>query len=282
MTSLSPEQRKKLLEETRHAAIAFVEDMEYFRDLNAKMETNRAELRRLSVTLRRLLVDADVSNVATPRVGRVKILAPNNELIYKLPTKLRILFFSGGGATVFGIKFGRCLFLNAGKTLHRPEAKARAVQKKIESIDEDQRISLRLDDFLSQRVICYRGLWITRRAVIKHVAHMGSGAHSDTPKSREDGIVEQIRSSCRYDVVDGKVQMHVLPEFGPDSAPMTFGPANFPASFAASSLDPLLVELLATAQLLATSPDLHALEKVVMEELASLGMVKNNPRSTDL
>jgi hypothetical protein len=81
--TLSKERRKSLLNTTRDAAIAFVEDMEHIRTLIAQEDISRADLRRLSATLRRLLVEGDISNIAAPRIGKIKLKAPNNNPVYK-------------------------------------------------------------------------------------------------------------------------------------------------------------------------------------------------------
>jgi hypothetical protein len=276
MASLSPEQKARLLVTTRPAALSFVEDMEYIRAMIARVDTNRGELRRLSAILRRILVEGDIAAVAAPRIGRIKLHALDIKPIYNLPTHLRVLFFSGGDATVFGVKFGPQVMLNAGQATSNPNAQAREVAKHLEALNSDRKIELRLDNFLSQRVLCYRGLWASRRAMIKHIANVGSGVHSGAPETEEDTIIERMRSSCWYSVADGKVEVHILPEFGSDSAQLTYTPSlGLPESFTASSLDPILVEMLGTAQLLAGSPDVAALEKTVVDELLQLGLAKN-------
>ena len=163
--------------------------------------------------------------------------------------------------------------LNAGQAASNPDAQAREAAKYLETLNPDRKIELRLDNFLSQRILCYRGLWASRRAIIKHIANVGSGVHSSAPQTQEDTIIERMRGSCWYTVADGKVQVYVLPEFGSDSAQITYSPnSDLPASFTASSLDPGLVEMLGTAQLLATSPDVVAMERVIIEEMIQSGL----------
>jgi hypothetical protein len=113
MPSLSAEQKTKLLATTKPAAAAFLEDMEYIRDVIARIETSRGELRRLSGVLRRFLVEGDISKIAAPRLGRVKLLAPDNKPFYDAERHLWFPFFASGGATVFGLKMGAIAMMNA-------------------------------------------------------------------------------------------------------------------------------------------------------------------------
>ncbi|MBN8913746.1 MAG: hypothetical protein J0H65_17155 [Rhizobiales bacterium] len=273
MTTLSTDRKKRMLEETRPAAISFVEDMEYLRELVAKVTTNRGELRRLSAVLRRLLVEGDIGTIAAPRIGRIKLRAPDNKEIYKLPAQLKVLFFYGGGASVFGFSLSSQLMLNAGQATN-PEAQGAVVRDALSDYDPAGSIELRLDNFLSQRVLCWRGMWATRRAIIKHIANVASGVHSGALATEDDAIIDKMRASAHYTVVDGKLAVHILPEFGPDSAQLTYTPtAELPQSFSASSLDPVLVELLVTAKLLAESPDVIDLERAVINECVAHGLV---------
>jgi hypothetical protein len=87
MAPLTPEKRAELLAETRDAAVALLEDLEHIRMICGRDEPSRDELRRLSATLRRILIDSDLTKVAAPRLGRILLLAPDNKPLVKSNTK---------------------------------------------------------------------------------------------------------------------------------------------------------------------------------------------------
>jgi len=62
MGSLSAEHRTTLRSDTRAAAAILLEDLQYFRTEIARNETSKAEMRRLSATVRRLLVNRNWSD----------------------------------------------------------------------------------------------------------------------------------------------------------------------------------------------------------------------------
>lgn len=57
---LSPSHKEEMLAATRMAAAALLEDMQYIREVVERSEPSRGELRRLSGTLRRLLIYRDL------------------------------------------------------------------------------------------------------------------------------------------------------------------------------------------------------------------------------
>jgi hypothetical protein len=268
MSAFSADQRAKLRESTKGAAAAFLEDIEYLREVAARIETSRGELRRLSSVLRRLLIDGggDLANVAAPRMGRVKLLAPDNKPFYDAQTRLWYPFFASRGAKIFGIRFEAIALANAGKAdrsrLDAQVAEATAFAK---DYDPDRRIELRIDNFLAQPVLCYFRNWVSRKAAIKYIAHIASGVHSGAPATDEERLIERIRKACLYNIRDGKVEVHVLPELGPNSANIEITPDDA-INFTAAGLDPVLVEVLAAAQFLTISPDVRKLEEVVRTE----------------
>src|SRR4029077_126368 len=81
---LNPERGEELLKTTREAAAAFMEDMPHIQEIVLKTDPDRAELRRLSNVLRRLLIDkgGDLRDIAAPRVGKLNIIAPDNKPFY--------------------------------------------------------------------------------------------------------------------------------------------------------------------------------------------------------
>jgi hypothetical protein len=268
MSVFSAEQREKLRESTRGAAAAFLEDMEYLREVTARIETSRGELRRLSSVLRRLLIDGagDIPSIAAPRIGRVKLQAPDNKPFYDAQKRLWYPFFASRGAKIFGVRFEAIAFANAGKADPlRFETQAAEATAFAKDYDPDRRIELRIDNFLAQPVLCYFRKWITRKATIKYIANVASGVHSGEAATEEEKLIERVRQACSYNIRNGKVEVHVLPELGLDSANIEIAPDK-EINFTAAEIDPVLVEVLAAAQLLTISPDVSKLEEIVRIE----------------
>src|ERR1700674_4527094 len=82
---MTREVRDQLLNATRHAAVAFLEDLTHLRDVSKGVNQSSGELRRISNELRRLLIDngGDLPDIAAPRIGRLMFKAPDNNPIYK-------------------------------------------------------------------------------------------------------------------------------------------------------------------------------------------------------
>lgn len=253
---MSEDHRKERLALTREAAAALLEDLQHIREVLARADPSRAELRRLSVTLRRILVERDLSKVAAPRIGRIKLKAPDNKPVVKSNTKRPILFFGSGGVEAFGVTV-RCSILERG-------AKARPLP----DFHPGHTVDLRLDGFLSQPVLCFQGEMVSRARTIEYMANVASGAHSGSPKtaiSDKQSVyktLSRIRFVSSYSVKDGvtTIAMDISAATGDDP----------PFKYTPDSIDPVLLELLAAAHYLMISEDTAKLEQVILEELKSL------------
>lgn len=252
---MSQDHRKERLALTREAAAALVEDLQHIREVLGRTDPSRAELRRLSVTLRRILVERDLSNVAAPRIGRIKLKAPDNKPIIKSNKKLPILFFGSGGVEIFGFEV-RCAMAEQG-------AKARPLP----DFHPDRVIDLRLDGFLSQPVLCFQGDMVSRARTIEYIANIASGAHSGSPKTATANkqnayrILSRIRSVASYSMKSGVFTIAM------NASATTSGHAPF--KYTPDAIDPVLLEMLAAAQYLVISEDTAKLEQVVLKELKS-------------
>ncbi|MFI4934196.1 MAG: hypothetical protein ACHP7N_06230 [Caulobacterales bacterium] len=232
---------------TAGAAAAFAEDMEYLRELARRDKSSRAELRRASAVLRRLLVDNDLTQVAAPRIGKVLLRAPDNQHIYKAARGRELAFFSSAGVSVLGIEIRASMAHYSGHRLPLGEFKP------------DQKIDLRVDNFLAQRVLCLRNHWISRRAIIKYLANVASGVHSAAPDDDEERAIADVRRVAKYQVVEGNVSIMI------DTFALNVPKLSDGLVFDAHAMDPALIELLATIQCLVDSPDVLALEDHIRE-----------------
>jgi hypothetical protein len=266
--ALSEDQKIERRKITLGAATAFVEDIEHIREVSRKLESSRGEIRRLSAVVRRLLIDGDLSVIAAPRIGKFTLRAPNRKDFYAIEKRARILFFASGGAPFYGVTFQGILLANAGPAKGNPEDQARQTLGHL--APTSSQIDLKLANFLSQRVLCYMGNWVSRKEAIKYIANVYSGVHSRGPSDLSEENIAKLFDACTYSAVDGKLKVHVLKELGADSAPIEYSAATpIPMTFPTDVLNPVLLEVLAAAMMVATSPDVLGLEKVIREELTS-------------
>jgi hypothetical protein len=244
---LSPEQREKMLASTREAAAAFLDDIDHFRQIVARLDPSPGELRRISGMLRRLLVERDISIIAAPRLGRFMFRAPDNKPIDMAGRKIPYPFFASGGAAMFGA-YMRAAIVDRGPN-----------RREILNLDPDKTVDLRLDGFLAQHVLCLEGRWVSRGDVIKFMANVASGVHSGTPESSGDAAIARIRRSVSYYTADDRIKINF--DIG------ALFNADPPFRYSPSAIDPVLFELLAAIHYLLLSPDTAKLEAVVSAEL---------------
>jgi hypothetical protein len=262
--SLSPENREKLLLATREAAAAFIEDMPHIREIVNKPDPDRGDPRRLSNILRRLLIDngGDLPDIAAPRIGKLKLNTPDNKPFYKLDQQQPYVFFGSGGATLFGVNVRAAMQMRG--SINPGPGEARALLPQFEhGFDGQGCVSLPTNNFLSQRVLCLNGKWVTRRDAIKYIANIGSGVHSGSPKEKVEKLIADIRKAGSYRVANGAFTM-------------SFNPSNtspFPIvekfQYRPDAIDPVLAEVLAAAHYLIQSPDIQTLESTVRRELSA-------------
>lgn len=238
------------LKETREAAAALMEDLAYFRSLLAIKEPEKADLRRSSANLRRLLFDGDLNKVAAPRIGRFHLQAPDNKPLYVSSRKEPLPFFMSGGAPIFGI-WVRCAI------------SARAGRARPPEFDSKRLIDLRLDSFCKQRILCFEGNWISRADVIKYVAHVISGVHSGRPESDTEKLIDRLRHIVELSLDGGTMRI----KFSPDA----FHKIDLPTRYDPKAIDPVLFEMLVTMHLLVNTPDIVRLDAEIAKEFASWG-----------
>lgn len=250
--SMSEEERKARVLATQGSAIAFLEDLNHMHELLAAAPPDAGSLRRLSVVLRRLLVDREIHETAAPRIGRFIIDAPDEAPMIKHAQKMDVLFFATGGANMRfadGDEFeARDMICVVGSGLGKPP---------LEHLNK--RIPLRVDNFLSQPVFCVENVWISRKKIIQFVANIANGAHAGTPKTDDEKRIAMICRAGRFSFDKGQ------PTFEMKLA-LKEGEQLF-FQYSKDSVDPLLIELLATARYLAESADSALLKEKILDEL---------------
>jgi len=159
---MSEKQRLQFLEDTRGQAIALLEDFAHFRELLSRPDPFRGELRRISATLRRLLIERSISMVAGPRIGRFLFTTLDN----KGEHLTKIVWYVAGGAP-FGTKPGE------------PAIPLDLVQRK-KSLELTS-AKVRLDGFLNQPLFGLHGKLATRKDVIEYAAYSLHGFITNRP-----------------------------------------------------------------------------------------------------
>lgn len=183
--------------------------------------------------------------------------APDNNPVYKEKRFGPPLFFLSGGAKVFGWE-GSILAYGVAGNVTPQDALPQGWASR-------GTVDLALENFLAQRVLCYRGNWVGRYAAIKYVANYASGAHSDAPNkdnARESAFVllAQIRSGNVLVKQDKGLHLRLM-DHGADRDEMTF-------RYAPDGIDPVLIEVLSAAHYLAIAPMISDLETVIRDELS--------------
>ena len=105
----------------------------------------------------------------------------------------------------------------------------------------------------------------TRSQVIDYVANHGSGAHSKTSnrtrRSKREVFdrLTRLRNAASVSVQGNRTIINMNPD--------AMSTSDMPFRYTADAIDPVLLELLATAQFLVTSEDVECLEAMIREEL---------------
>src|ERR1700726_624990 len=95
---LTDEDRAALLKQTLDTAVALADDLSPPREIVSQPKPSSGDIRRLSAQLRRLLVDRILSVVASPRLGKLTLLAPDVQPVIVSNRANPIPFFMLGGA----------------------------------------------------------------------------------------------------------------------------------------------------------------------------------------
>lgn len=253
MGELSDEKRKALIEATREAGIALLEDLNHMREIIAH-PTRRGDARYLSVCLRRLLVNREIQDVAAPRIGRFHINARDLQSVYRLARTTPILFFMSGGWVRYEddqFQLANFCMLRGTHTSASAEALGHP----------GSRVQLNVDQFLNQRIMALDNEWVSRLDVIKYVSNVAGVAHTGSASDAKDHLIDRIRRSVRIPLKvkageDIGVQIN-LDAF--NAEPLAYTPSM-------DHMDPLLLEFLSTTEVLCASKSTADLEHCLKEE----------------
>ena len=252
-------------------AQALREDFAYLRNLISNPHITPADVRRASAIVRRLLVDRDLTDVAAPRIGQFFFSARDLTPTYEAEKHCKLLFSASQDASLFGIEGRGVALFNCGQGPGTQERADRLAA--ITSHGQSGRIKLNLSKYLHQRVLCFDGKWATREDALRSVANKRGGVHSGAGDKPIDKLMHDIRYSCAYRWENGGLTIHVLPQWGENSAPFHFkAPEGFTLDpeFVAKEFDAVMLEVTTAAHSLVTSEQAAELEAYLERELGPL------------
>ena len=246
--ALSEADRQAKIRETHESSWAMVEDIEHIRDVLSKLDPNSGDIRRLSNILRRILIDnsGDLRKIAPPRIGRLHLLVPDILPLIRSGEKQPYAFLSAGIADVFGLSIDAWM----------AEAPPRARQ--VDGYQPGRNTEVRMDGFLSQKIICVNGQWATRGDAIKYIANIAHGVHSGTAREPKEELLHRARYMATISLDS------MIPTISYDVNASTSG--ERPINVDRRALDFVLVQLASAARYLTISPDIQRLEEIIRSE----------------
>lgn len=230
--------------ETFEMAVALSDDLKHIRGILGREEIGRGDARRMSAQLRRILVDGDLVQIAGPRLGRIKINSPQLREYHHVNEQSPLEIFTGGNLEFATMAVGNMAIARQriGPTKGHP----------------DDTIDLNVDQFCKQRVICFRGHWITRQQVIQYIANKASGVHSDKPSEPTHQRLDELRGYAGIRMNGGFATIEANIQATAETPE--------PWEFDKHRLDFGLIQLLSTAQYLERSPQVRKLEAAIDDE----------------
>ena len=255
--------RHEQLEKTKGAALAFLKDVEYLRNLVNDTTPRRVYLRQASAILRRWFIEGTLQSVASPRVGKIHILAPDSAPFVASAEEQPITVFVSARTNVLGV------FLAAGMV--EPGRNPRDYK---DFADPHKRISFRIDEFCKQEVIYFQGRWVTRDEVIKYIANVGDDIYSGKTKTDTEKTIARVRHVVVFSLVDPRQDPN-RPREMPDNIGLlpaiafnldSVSSARLPLTYEPGAIDCVLVEIIAIIHFVLESPDVLKLEAEIREE----------------
>lgn len=247
--ALSEDEQREFRAATTVMAHALLDDLEHIQEVILRPRPTQGDMRRLSVQLRRILVEGELRQVASPRIGKVEFLAPDTKPYQKIAWQL----FSAGDVELLGIGMG-----------HLKMAYDHPSNWKI-GVDAGD-VFLNQESFMRQKIVCYDGNWVTRTNLIKYVAIVLGGAHTkDASTDEAYALIDKVSRRFLYEVVkengEDVGRLTIIqdggPPYHPDFDKMRRRAVSIPH-----------MQMIATAQYLLKSPDVIRLTKYILAELS--------------
>jgi hypothetical protein len=241
--ALSDSERAEMRDATHEMASALADDLQHIRETAGQKAITPGEARRLSNELRRILIHGDLRKVAAPRVGRIALVAPDLQPLYRANEVKPFLFMMADSVNAMGTYY-------AAVAVEKGEASP------LPGFDPDGRVQLSVDTFLNQRIICHLGRWVSRADVIKYIANVASGVHTTDPSEAAHLQLQSIRRAVTVSAEEG---CSIITWNVPIAA------LEPPLSTTFKRVDAALLALIGTAQHLTSSPAIIELEQIIAE-----------------
>ena len=242
MPPLTDEERENMRLATYHAAQALADDLQHIRSILGKLDPTPGDVRRMSAWLRRILVDADITKVAAPRIGRIRFDAPD----LRWSEQVKWMFLAENATTAFGIETGSLAMI------FRPSASFSYPARPLPTV------RLGLDTFLAQKVLSLEGGLASRGDAIKFVANKAHGVHSTDTGSDVERMLKTMRHLLVTEVAGKETGTRFTLRL----------PGNPTEVFKARrrEIDCVQMNMVATARILVDSQDVIHLERVIAAE----------------
>jgi len=195
---LSEIEKGKLRESTHEAALVLLDDLEFMRGTLAKKNPTAGDVRRVSVILRRLLLDGHLAAVGGPRLGRIKLIIPDNRAVFVSVVDPLVVV---GIAPMFQIPialFGH-LSVEEGALGVPPNIKMQMPDLSIPGRE------VNIEGLLADNVARYRNQFVTRGDVLKFICYQAFAAHYAGREVDVSDIVRHFRFFVTFESMKGTI-----------------------------------------------------------------------------
>ncbi len=226
MTATAGQQRERLY--------GCRDDLQLILSLSDTRDHTPTNVRQAAVHFRRLLIDGDLSFAATTVGLKVRLVVPPSMPSSEILASRAITYYQQSPARLGDIEVG---FISNGASASWPGLDPDPYQ-----IDT----AVSLDAFLNQRVAEFHGSAARRRDFIQYSANIMGGAHYGKRMPSHLEVVDRLRRAVGIEVIGGNLAIKI-------EAPAIL---NRPSDvhFVDQHYNPVHIELLATARLIARSP----------------------------
>lgn len=234
----------------RELDITILEDLQHLSELWDQSDITNSQIRNSVHILRRLLIYGDLQKSANLRKHRLMISAPDVKLFATATRNNLLEFFQCGGTNVLGVYVAN---------LTVAKGNANRINRLLDGHNPDARVSLSITSFLRQTVFSFKGAYISREDVIKYVANKAGNAHFD--RKGRDLSVDRIRAAVTISKTE---EGHPSIGFNFDaliSQDFQFTPDP-------KNIDPVFIEVAATARFLVESESVKELSEMIKSEHA--------------
>lgn len=237
---------------TYEAAIILADDLRFIRQILIKREVKAGDVRRISVLLRRLLIEGEITEVAAPRIGRLLFEVPEYKEDHRSNAGLWV-FYATSVPPMFGLPLEALSGIFHGKVDPNQETGGGLVLPSTTGPDAG-RIQLRLDGFMNDQIGRHGNTAIKRRDIIKYVSYKGFGVHARGQDEEIFKLIEDARYCLTIRMNPTGIQLNVS-DLG-----------RKPPNYEHSDIDVALMHLFSTAYYLCKSPMVQQLEEVIAQE----------------